>query len=421
MVSMETFKSRSTIIVGAGWAGLACAVKLASKGYSVTIIEATPHVGGRARSVNHGGMTLDNGQHILLGAYRKTQEVLDLLNVDKEKTLADYQMKLFLKDKKRNILISIPKILAPWHFVCGCITAKGLTIKEITAILKLAFFLKKNNFVLAKDQSLLKTLKGLEQPEELIRSLWEPIAWAALSTSINIASANVFFRVLKDIFFYSYRNSNWLIPVVDLNQLLPIPATNYLKDKNCNMIFGQRINELIFQNNKCIGVKGNKNTWYAENIVLATPVDVAASLLKSESLSKITYEKITTVYLFFSAAVTFLYPIMALIDESVHWIFTNINKPNMLSVVISGDYSPDLIYKQLKEKFENLPKLIDTKVICEKRAAFSCTPEMQNLRPTNKTTIDSLFLAGDYTQTYYPSTLEGAVSSGLTCADLILV
>lgn len=361
---------------------------------------------------------------------------MQTIGIDESTTFTRIPLRLKLYGNN-NIDIALPKLPSPFHTCAGLLMGKGLTIKEKLAITSLFIQLYRTNFNLLQDCSIRTALQNLGQSEFLITNLWEPIALAIMSTPIDIASANVFLQVLKNSFTGKASNSDWLLPKQDLSQILPNPAYKYLSTHGANIILGQSIKELIYEEHRCIGVANDKGSWYADNIVLATPAITTAKLLTKRetqhittNLSKITYNSITTIYLIFAEPICLPYPMLGLLEQPAQWIFDRkfVSQPNILSAIINNntntpEYSQDklihTIITQLNKYFPSLPKLIETKIIQEKRAAFLCTPTMQQLRPTNTTNIPNLFLAGDYTQGNYPSTIEGAVKSGINCAKLL--
>lgn len=428
----------SVVVVGAGWAGLACAIKLVQAGHKVTLIEATPNTGGRARSIDFANHTVDNGQHLLIGAYTETIKLLKAIDIAIPSVLQSAPMSLQLHGNNKNIALTIPNLWAPLHIMVGLVLSRGITKKEKFIIAKLFFNLYKINFTLKQDCSILSVLKSLGQSEDLISHLWEPIALAVMSTPIELASANVFFQILKNTFTGHHNNASWLFASKDLTQLLPDPAIKYLIAKGAKIILQQSITELLFVNEQCLGVANANHCWHANNIVLATPAWVTAKLLTgtpaatmATNLAQLRYNAITTIYFYFAAPVNLPYQMLGLLAGPMQWVFDRkvTAQPNILSAIMT-DNTGQLEYakaeliqaaiKQLRQHFPTLPALLETKVIREKRAAFLCTTEMQQLRPTNITSVKNLFLAGDYTQTNYPATIEGAVKSGVWCASSIL-
>lgn len=394
-------------------------------------------MGGRARTINYHGYALDNGQHLCIGAYIETLKLLQAIKISEATAFMRLPLCLKLRGNNNAIDVILAKLFAPLHTGVGLCMSKGLTLQEKIALAKMFMHLYKVRFTLQQDCSVLRVLQDLWQPIALINNVWRPIVLAIMSTPIEIASAKIFLQVLKDVFTSKTSNSHWLFPKQDLSAVLPIPAYEYLTQHGANIILRQPIKKLIYLDSKCVGVANAKGSWYGDNIVLATPAYITAKLLTHEitqhianNLAKISYNAITTIYLIFAKPVNLTYPMLGLLDLPAQWIFTRkfAAQPNVVSAIIT-DYTDlpkytqeeliNAVLSQLHKHFPHLPRLITTKVIQEKRAAFLCTPEMQQLRPANVTKVDNLFLAGDHTSTNYPSTLEGAIKSGVACANTI--
>jgi predicted NAD/FAD-dependent oxidoreductase len=212
-----------------------------------------------------------------------------------------------------------------------------------------------------------------------------------------------------------------------------MPAIDYLKQKGHEIIFHQRINHLLVDNNQCIGAVSQDHTWQADRVILATSAQTTLKLIQAipslaeihNRLLQIQYQPITTLYFQFPRPIPLSQPLIGLIGNTGQWIFdrTLCGNPTILSVIISGEGDHQkLSHAELAEQIikEIQPYIpchpIHYKIITEKQAAFSCTVNIQNLRPNQKTPLTNFYLAGDYTQTNYPATLEGAVLSGYKAA-----
>lgn len=475
------------IVIGAGWAGLACAVKLAQQQHQVMLVEAAPNAGGRARGINANGMMIDNGQHLLMGAYHATQNLLHSIGVDLQQVFvrSPLQLQLFINEagtaicnrtgiaKGKFVQFKLPQLPKPWNLFAGSLQTKGLTLTDKYSLAKAFFSLSSKNFMLAQDVTIQQALQAMHQSTNVINKFWRPIAKAVMSTALEIASANVFFQVIKDTFYGNKQATDWLLPKLTLSEVLPKPAINFLQHHGAQLSFNNRVLAVQYNHKNEFEIYCSKGQYTADKVVLATPPWVSAELLKtsalisdtttqikqhmlnlSANLAQFSFEPITTIYFYLSERVNLPFPILGLLNGPGEWLFdktllddsrdsinnganlnsganlsvssgTNSNIGSILSVVITGKVTLDkkrLItqtFQQINEICPQARAYHYVKVICEKKAAFTCSPDINVLRPSNLTLLPNLYLAGDYTQTGYPATLESAVKSGMSCAEVM--
>ena len=436
------------VIVGAGWAGLSAAVFLTKAGFRVNLLEAAPQAGGRARAVSFAEEKVDNGQHLLMGAYRKTLMLLEILSVPEEDVLHRMPFDYYCIDRlnvEQPIRLKLKFTGNSLKKLMAFFSMKGFSFHERLKIGCVLYTVLKQDFLKPwPDQSVYDFLVEQKQPLSLIKKLWEPLVLAALTTPIMDASATLFIRVLKETFRGSLENTHWLIPKTDLSTLIPNAAIGYLKSTKSDIFYHHRAVGLVIEAGECRGVVTAEKTFETKNVILATPPDVTAALLKTVSvfeekterliqqLAQFEYQSITTIYLHYDKPVALPYPMMGLIHATAHWLFDRkmTEQPNMLSVVISGDgphrlLAPktlvDTVLSEIVPLFPSLASPIDCRVIVEKKAAFKASVGISAIRPSASSFIPGLWLAGDYTETHYPATLEGAVKSGLKAAQAILM
>ncbi len=438
------------IVVGAGWAGLTAAFTVAKAGHRVILLEAAPQAGGRARGIAFGEDIVDNGQHLFIGAYQETLNLLKDLHIREASVFKRTPLELFslnLKEPLKPFHLKLSQLPFPVQFLGGFLSAKGLSFSEKLKAIQFARAITQPHFGTQKDISVQQLFINFEQPQSLITKLWEPIALAALSTPIEIASAEVFIKVLTETFAQNNKNSNWLFPKTNLSDVIPAPILDYLQKKHSPVLYHQRVNGLIIEKQQCKGVFTETREYRGKAVILATPPHVSAQLLKSDptseklchstilNLQKFQYQPITTVYLRYPKAVflEFNREMVGLINSTGHWLFHrhSVGQSDLYSVVITGlgphsNLNHQALIKQLHHEIAQLipslnHPLIDSRVICEKRAAFSCEIGSNAYRPLNYTPLENLWLCGDYTRTHYPATLEGAIQSGRKAAQLILL
>lgn len=431
-------------VIGGGCAGLSAAVALVEQGVQVTIFEASSQLGGRARTVaveNNSLMhLLDNGQHILLGAYHETLALLKKVGVKEHEALLRLPLQINMQTTFANsafLLKSASYLPAPLNLLVGLILSKGLSFKERIAAIKLMYKLKSTQYQLTKDMPLAQFLLHEDQSDQLVTMLWEPLCLAALNTPVDIASTRIFLNVLKDSFSGNKNNSDMLLPRHDLSQIISHPVANYIRSQDSTIKLNRRVRSLT-------EVPGGFNLetrdgphFFSHVIVAVSPARVEKLIGALPKLKRVleqtqayAFQPIYTIYLQYPQDIQLPTVISGLTGMTGQWVFDRgqlCGQKGLIAVIVSAEgvhqkMSQDelalTVAKELHHAYPVLLKPLWHKVIAEKRATFSCTTHLA--RPTNKTVQPGLFLAGDYTYADYPSTIEGAVRSGIKCAKLIL-
>jgi len=424
--------AKQVAIVGGGWAGIACAIELADQGVPVTLFEAAKQLGGRARRVDWDGLAIDNGQHLMIGAYRETLRLMTRLGTAQH--LERRQLQLSMP----GFLLQLPRLPKPLHLAFGLLTAHGLSLRDKLAAARFMRHLQALNFILAADQPVSELLAHQRQPKNLIEKLWSPLCIAALNTPLQQASAQVFCNVLRDSLDGTRADSDLLFNRADLGTLLADAGETYLRQRQCEIHTCSKV-EAITRSNLGFHLAGPEFT--ATQVVLAPHPARLPALLNglpelagvAAQLNGYTWQPILTLWLRFAKPLPLPFPMLGLGDSHAPWVFErNDIAPGVFSLVTSAD-GPHLSLpaEQLRDdylallaaRFGPLPELLAWKTITEKRATYTCTPDMP--RPANRTSLPGCYLAGDYTagadaRLTYPATLEGAVRSGVECARLIL-
>jgi squalene-associated FAD-dependent desaturase len=421
-------------IIGAGYAGLACAVELARHDVEVTVFERSRTLGGRARVVRKHDQTIDNGQHLLIGAYTELSRLLRLTGVS-PRQIKNLPLTLHIPGQIRLRAAALP---APLHLLMGLVCAQGLGWRERFAVVALLRHLKRRRFRLPAEMTVAGLLTDCRQPFRLRNLLWEPLCLAALNTPVHEASAQIFANILRDtLAAASATASELLIPRVDLSELFPVPAARYLATRNGNILTGNAITAIIPEHAgfRLAGAPGHR-IW--QQVVIATAPHHAATLLGSTEacaelagqIAALPSEAITTITLAFGPGVDLPAPMIGLTNGPAQWAFDRGqcgDSEGLISAVISvprlGDKGSDDLIPAVLAQLEralgyNLPAPQWTRIITEKRATIACRPGI--IRPGITTPLPGLWLAGDYIESEYPATLESAVRSGVRCAQEIM-
>ncbi|CAN4271675.1 COG2907 Predicted NAD/FAD-binding protein [Methylophilaceae bacterium] len=431
-------------IIGGGMAGLSAATALAEEGIKTTLYEAAPHFGGRARSVaiefNSQTFQVDNGQHILLGAYKETLKLLDKVGVDEKSafTRLPLALNMLSAHNKQGFKLDCANFLPhPINQLFGFLLCQGISFSERISTILFMVKLKKISYLLTEDEPLNDFLLKNGQSHHLINMLWEPLCLAALNTPIESASGKIFLNVLGDAFNHQKTDSDFLIPKLDLSQILSTPIARYLQAKEVNLLTNKRIRSIKPSKNG-FEVSTRLESVEFSHVIIATTAkklkEMTVNLPKLDFVTSQTeqYEDqpIYTIYLQYPCHIKLALPMQGLVDTTSQWVFDRgqlCGQYGLMAVVISAQGKHQKltqemlalkVAQELQHVFPQLPKPLWHKVIAEKRATFSCSVNLP--RPANITPYQHLYLAGDYTYADYPATIEGAVRSGLACASLIL-
>jgi squalene-associated FAD-dependent desaturase len=421
-------------VIGGGYAGMAAAATLAERHVPVTVFEAARQLGGRARLVEHRDTALDNGLHILIGAYSETLRLIGLVNPAD----ADVLLRMPLQwNVHGEFHLAAARLPAPLHLLIGLMRAQGLSIGEKFSAARFLATLRALRYTLAQDVSVELLLAQSAQSEKLRRVLWRPLCVAALNTPPAIASAQVFMHVLRDSVAAGRAASDIVLARVDLSALFPEPAAIYIEQRGATVLRSQRVTAI---DPLPVGFEidaGGPRRAFSHVICALPPHQVGAFLIGITALSDIAntverlqYQPIHSVWLQYPASVPLPSPMLGMTRGLIHWVFDReklCGQRGLVGAVISAagehqELSQDelglCVHRELKQHLGELPDPLWTRVIAEKRATFACTPGVR--RPPQVTPLRNFYLAGDYTASDYPATLESAVRSGVLCAQHIL-
>ena len=459
------------LIIGAGWAGLAAAIEATRLGHQVTVAEATRTLGGRARALavtlpDGTHTTLDNGQHILIGAYNATLQLMREVGVDTAAALQRIPLTLRYPDGSGLVL---PDWRKPWFagvdVAAGIVQAKGWSWGDKLSLLRAADAWRRARFVCPANYSVAQLCRGISQ--RVMLDMIEPLVVSALNTPADRASGSVFLRVMRDALFApssgEIAGSNMLLPRQDLGALFPQAAVAWLQKNGAKVLLAQRITDLLMLQKSelleqwILGLQANNTGnldsasrleagWQPDATVIATPAAEAARLVSTlaasdsnsmdssthtetqawaASAQALQFEAITTVYAY-STKAQLAHTVLALHSDALQpaqFVFDRgalTGHKGVLAFVVSASHGDAATLEQqviAQGKAQlGLADLQPIKTIVEKRATFACTPGLQ--RPAMRI-APGLLACGDYVDGPYPATLEGAVRSGLAAAQTL--
>jgi squalene-associated FAD-dependent desaturase len=409
-------------VVGGGWAGLAAAVRACEAGNRVTLFEMAGQLGGRARGVEVEGLSLDNGQHILIGAYTRTLALMRTVGADIDAVLDRRPLELRYPDGRGLRMPGGPAWLAFGRAVFGC---QGWNSRDRLALVSAAAGWARAGFCCAPELTVDALCAGL--PPAVRQLLIDPLCVAALNTPAREASAQVLLRVLRDAVFGGRGSADLLLPRQSLHALLPGPAEAWLRTAGATLHLGRRVERIAPRTGSWL-VDGTA----FDAVVLACTAAEAARLAHTaapawaERAAALRYEPIVTVYLRCPGA-RLPAPMTALFDSPdapAQFAFDHGalgGSPGLFAFVVSGARewvarglarTGAAVLHQARIAFDGAfwptpPTLL--RVLAEKRATFRCTPGLE--RPQARV-APGLVAAGDYIEGPYPATLEGAVRAG---------
>ena len=444
-------------VIGAGWAGCAAAVEATRLGHSATLFDSARVAGGRARrvdsSLNGQPLALDNGQHILIGAYTETLRLMQTLGVDPASTLLRLPLRLQFPGGE-GLAFPATAVFATWpggprwpaavQATWGIARASGWTWGDKASLFKLALRWRAGGFVCAPGLSVAALCAGLSP--RAMRELVEPLCVSALNTPAERACAQVFLRVMQDALFSQSGGADLLLPRVDLSALLPDAALAWLAARGPAPRLGARVQALVrspqgwqlsvSDSADTEGAEGNHGESF-DAVLLACPPQEAARLAAgtgsnahwADQATGLQHEPIATVYARLASppahANSLPQPMLALRSDAeapAQFVFDRgqLGGPaGLLAFVVSASVGDKALISaqvlaQGRAQLGLQLELVQT--IVEKRATFACTPGLQ--RPA-ALIAPGLLACGDYVAGPYPATLEGAVRSGLQAARLL--
>jgi hydroxysqualene dehydroxylase len=410
-----------THIVGAGLAGLAAAVELAAAGHEVRLYEAAGHAGGRCRSYLDSGLgcRIDNGNHLVLAGNRFAMNYLrrigaeDTLEGPEEAAFAFFEA----SSGRRWVLRPNRGRLPLWIF------RQSGRVPETRA----ADYLECLNLRRAGSAATVGDVLDPNRP--LFARLLAPLAVAALNTGVNQASARLFWRILADTLGRGGGACRPLIPREGLSESFVDPALATLRKSGVAVLFGTRLRAFDFAHEDVTRLRfdsGPVELAAKDRVILATPALVSARLLPGLVVPDAFSPIVNAHYRCSAPAGSPAF--IGVIGGTAEWIF---RKPRVLSVTVSAaehliersaEELTQMLWRDVAAAYDlgPLPVPPPVRIVKERRATFLASPEQLRRRPGAMTRWRNLALAGDYTDTGLPATIEGAIASGFAAVSHLL-
>jgi zeta-carotene desaturase len=451
---MTGLQKQSVTVIGGGVSGLAAACALADSGYFVRLLERRPYVGGRASSYEHpgAGEVIDNCQHILLGCCTNLIDLYRRLGVERKIFWADSMT--FIEPGGRQTVLAPDALPAPLHTARSFLKAKCFSVADKVTIARgiQAFLYRtppdtRENFA--------QWLKRHGQTERVIRRFWHTVLASALNEDPDRISVHYAAKVFREVLLFSAEGGRMGIPGIPLSELYGY-AVDYIQERGGEVHLRASVEGFEAKHQKSEGgsVGGwtihtsDRPSYDADRLVLALSFEGLSALMPAlpvnpeskelaGNLKQFGHSPITSVHLWFDREFTDLTH-AALLDATIHWMY---NKSKLqpahrndggsyVELVISASKSlvtmqrQDIIDLAMRELVSFFPtagraKLVKAAVTKEVRATYSIRPLLDKIRPTAESPWEGVFLAGDWTATGWPSTMESGVRSGYLAAEAV--
>jgi zeta-carotene desaturase len=440
-MSERPLQNSRVAVVGGGLAGLAAGCALAGSGFRVTLFERRPYLGGRASSYQHPGTgeVVDNCQHVLLGCCTNLIQFYERLGV--ENKIRWYDRLTFLEPGGRASVIAPSKLPAPFHNAPAFLQAACLDLSDKLAI-GMAMAALAPAAPRDSGETFLTWLRRHAQTKQAIERFWKPVLVSALNEELDRMSVPYAAQVVRESFLKSAVAGRMGVPTVPLTELYGV-AGDYIASRGGEIRLRSSVESFLPESDDVkLLVSGEQMSF--DFVVFAVPFDVLSRLLPpapaAEPLRKVLARfetsPITGIHLWFDRQITDL-DHAVLLDRTIQWMF---HKSKLLGRNENGSYVElvvsssktlveksragiiELAFAELREFFPGAREanLVKSTVIKEVHATYSPRPGVDAYRPGSKTVWPRVFLAGDWTATGWPATMEGAVRSGYIAAESVV-
>jgi squalene-associated FAD-dependent desaturase len=435
--------ARTVTVIGGGLAGIAASCALADSGYHVRLLERRPYLGGRASSYEHPGTgeVIDNCQHVLIGRCTSLIDLYRRLGV--LDAIRWYDRFTFLTPGGPPSIIEPGSLPAPFHSAVAFLRAPAFSLVDKLAIARgLSSFLP--GLPPDTDENFAHWLERHHQTRRAIERFWKPVLVSALNEDLEHISVHYAAKVFRESFLLSPESGRMGIPAIPLSELYG-RATNYLRERGSEVFLRTSVESVAPSQNGWI-TRAADTIFPSDTVVVALSFEAMASLLPclpqnpasqelASHLAQFEHSPITGIHLWLDREVTDLEHAV-LLDTTIQWMFNKSRlqpghrggEASYLELVVSASRSlvpmrrqeiVDLALHELAQFFPALASanLLKAAVVKEVRATYSIRPRLDSLRPGSLSPWNGIFLAGDWTATGWPATMEGAVRSGYLAAQ----
>ncbi|MEK6324664.1 MAG: hydroxysqualene dehydroxylase HpnE [Acidobacteriota bacterium] len=436
--------AKRVVIIGGGFAGLAAGVRLSERGYEVLLLERRNHLGGRAYSFidSKTGDVVDNGQHLFMGCYRHTIAFLETIDrIDRLRFQA--RPRVDFLDRQGFTSFDCPPLPAPLHVLAGLLRMKGLGLGDKLRAFNIGRAIKSNGRVSPDALTVDQWLDELGQSARIKMRFWYPMVVATLNQSPDIASARMLKVVLREAFGGDSKSARIGISRVGLSDLYTDGAFDFITTRGGSVQTGAQVRGLIIERGVVVALElKDGQRVEGDYFISAVPPEALFTILPEElknkefaSLLALGSSPIVSINLWFDRPIID-HEFVGLLGTRSQWIFNKdmilspYKKSNQVAVIISAardfvDWKRnDLVEMAISELHELLPKSrtaehLHSVIVKEREATLSHSVESDRLRPGPRTSIPNFILAGDWTDTGLPATIESAVMSADVAVQIV--